>query len=254
MPHIRATATRLSTALLAAVTLLAAACYQPVSGDQAAGLSAPTSAADVPTATPILALPAPVILSVETATPGPPRPTLQTATPVAPVATPEAPATAQPTAEPTIQPSVTATAEPTPTPVPATSTPDVSDPDQPRTVDAVPLTDADLVAAIVARGLTYTPRDQRLGCTGRAADVRHLDSPNGPPLTLWVYPTSDDLKADWILPSSGAPSPTIANCEIDGGWLYWSENLVIAFEPQAEWIPEGATREAIVQAFFSLTR
>jgi len=250
MPRNRA----LATTLLGVFTLLVVGCYQPVSGDQAAGLSTPHGAEDVPTATPVLMLPAPVILSVDTPTPGPPRPVLVTATPLAApsevesVSTPAPIATSQPAA-----PTGTAT----PVEVPNTNaTPDAepADSNSPRTVEATPFTDVDLVGAIVARGLSYTPQGPRSGCTGGAADVRHLDGPDGPPVSLWVYPTSDELKADWILPSSGAPRPTIAGCEVDGGWIYWYENLVLAFEPQDEWIPESATRSAIVEAFFSLQR
>lgn len=238
--------------LLVAASLLASACYQSASGEDANIVTRTSDQAAIPTATPMLVLPAPVILSVDTPapavsrpdrptpTPTPSRPDVPTATP-----TPDAPATQTPVATATELPAPTTTATPG-------ATPPIEVP--PPTVEATPFTDADLVAAMVARGLAYTPQQPRVGCTGRAADVRHLDAPDGPPLTLWTYPTSDDLKADWILPSSGAPRPTIANCTVDGGWIYWYENLVIAFEPQDEWIPQGSIRESIVAAFFSLSR
>ena len=236
-------ARRLGTLVLGSIALVAVGCYAPASGEPAAVSS--VDPGTVATATPVLILPAPVILSVDTPTPGPVRVTpAPTATAVVASTELEPVATSTPTelpdTTPTAAPTVTATPTGSLTPVPAAA--------------GSPFTNSDLVAAIVAHGFSYSPRDQRVGCAGRAPEVRTLDGPDGPPLTLWVYATSDELKADWVLPSSGAPRPTIAGCEVGSGWIYWYENLVMAFEPQDEWIPESATRNAIVQAFFSLTR
>lgn len=232
--------------VLIAVGLVTVGCYAPAGGEPAPADATRVDPGVAPTATPILALPQPVILSIDTPTPAPsPQPFV--AAPAEPTAAPTAIATSIPTprpadGSPTPAPSAVATAVPTPSPPP------------PGDAPGSPFTSTDLVASIVERGLSYAPRDERVGCSGRAAEVRHLGSAEGPPVTLWVYSSSDDLKADWVLPSSGAPHPTIGGCEVDGGWIYWSENLVVAFEPQDAWIPESAIRTAIVEAFFSLRR
>lgn len=225
-------------AVVAAITLVATGCYQRVNGDQTEGVtSLAEDNATIPTATPILDLPAPVILSVETPEPasteGAPPPEVPASDPVAAVTE--------------LEPAET----PTPIPQPTVVPPESADPDGP---EAFPFRSTDLLAAIDARGLDYQRADVRPGCDGRAAEVRHLDGPDGPPLSLWVYASPEDLKADWVLPSSGAPGPRFTGCEIDGGWIYWTENLVLAFEPQSEWIPEGAVREQIVAALWSLSR
>ena len=238
----------LGLVVLVATALLSAGCYAPASGDQAAAVTSSAEAiSEVPTATPVLVLPEPVILSVDTPTPGPePTPTAPTATPIAAPTDREPVAT--PTAAPTATPASEATSVPTPVATPeATATPDLEP-------VGSPFTSAQLVSAITDRGLSYSPRGERDGCQGRAAEVRRLGGSDGPPVTLWVYETSDELKADWILPSSGAPRPTIGGCEVDSGWIYWYENLVMAFEPQDEWIPESSARTTIVESFFSLTR
>ena len=221
---------------ISAFALMAAGCYQEVSGDQALDVTSTTEeTAAIPTATPILNLPAPVILSVETPEPVAPStdvpPTVPASDPVAAVTEREPAET--PTPEPTAEPTAAASQD---------------------GAESFPFSMSQFAAAIAARGLDYEPAGARPGCDGRAAEVRHLAGPYGPPLSVWVYATPEDLKADWVLPSRGAPSPRIAGCEIDGGWIYWSENLVVAFEPQAEWIPEGAVRERIVDALWSLTR
>lgn len=236
--------------LLALVVAFAAACYEPASGDQAAALS--TSTGEVPTATPVLVLPAPVILSIDTPTPGPaPQPAPATATPLA--APSEVEASATPT-DTEVTPTATIAAPATSTPTPATEATPPPGPDAPADAVGFPFTSTQLVSAIASNGLTYSPRSERIGCEGHAAEVRRLDGPDGPPVTLWVYASPEDQKLDWVRPSSGAPQPRIAGCEVDGGWIYWYENLVMAFEPQAEWIPQGAVREAIVDAFFTLSR
>ena len=232
--------------LLALVVAFAAACYEPAGGDQAAAIN--TSTGEVPTATPILELPAPVILSIDTPTPGPaPQPAPATATPLAAPSEVEATATPTPSAA-DAAPTVTAALTPSPEATPPPG------PDAPAEAAGFPFTSTQLVSAIASNGLNYAPREARAGCDGHAAEVRRLDGPDGPPVTLWVYASPEDQKADWIRPSSGAPQPKIAGGEVDGGWIYWYDNLVMAFEPQAEWIPEGAVREAVVDAFFSLSR
>jgi hypothetical protein len=232
-------------ALAAGALVAAAGCYSPARPSEASDVAADGEVqAAVPTATPVPDLPSVVILSVDTPTPAP-----VVATPV-PTSVPIPLPTATPEPVTTGTPEPTPTSEATPTPEAAPTSEATSTP----VAMGSPFTSIDLESEIVARGLSYSPREERSGCTGRAAEVRRIGGADGLAFTLWVYPTPDELKADWVLPSSGAPTPRIAGCEIDGGWTYWHENLVIAFEPQASWIPEGATRETVVEAFFALTR
>ena len=52
-----------------------------------------------------------------------------------------------------------------------------------------------------------------------------------------------------------AHHPTALAATIAAARQQWPDRrLVIAFEPQEQWIPENATRGAIVEAFFSLSR
>lgn len=232
----------LGLVVLAALGLVGAGCYAPASGEQhGSGVtSTRVDAAAVPTATPVLNLPAPVILSVETPSPVPAPAQPASAAPT-PAPTPPAPSEVEPaeTPSPTPEPTRQPTAEPTPSAAPA---------------EGFPFESAEFVAALEARGLDYEPGETRDGCDWSASEVRQLVGPDGPPLSLWVYATPEELEADWVTPSSGAPSPRLAGCEVDGGWIYWSENLVVAFEPQAEWIPATAIREAVVAALWSLKR
>jgi len=227
----------LGLVVLVALGLVGAGCYAPASGEQNSGgvTSRSVDAAAVPTATPVLNLPEPVILSVETPSPASERPASATPTPAPTPFAPSEVETPNPTTEPTPEPS----AEPTPPPTPA---------------EGFPFDSAEFVTALEARGLDYEPGETRNGCDWSASEVRQLIGPDGPPLSLWVYATPEELEADWVTPSSGAPSPRLAGCEVDGGWIYWSENLVVAFEPQAEWIPATAIREAVVAALWSLKR
>ena len=231
-----------------AIAIVAAGCYEQVSGEQALRVTSTSEESGaIPTATPILDLPAPVILSVETPTPAPDEPTSEAPSqtpgrdPVGDATELEPAETSTPAPEPTTEPTASPSAAPT-------AAPPSDD------ADGFPFRSSDLAAAIATRGLDYEPGEARPGCDGNAAEVRHLDSSDGPPLSLWVYATPEDLKADWVLPSSGAASPRFGGCELDGGWIYWHENLILAFEPQAEWISEGAVREQIVAALWSLTR
>jgi hypothetical protein len=223
--------------VLVEFVLSTAGCYAPGSGEQHGGGVSSTSvdAAAVPTATPVLNLPTPVILSVETPSPTPKQPASAAPTPAPAPLAPSEVETPGPTTEPTPEPS----AEPTPRPAPAAGS---------------PFDSTELVAALAARDLDYEPNETRDGCDWNASEVRQLIGLDGSPLSLWVYATPEDLKADWVTPSSGAPSPTIAGCEVDGGWIYWSENLVVTFEPQAEWILASAVREAVVARLWSLKR
>jgi hypothetical protein len=220
--------------LFGLAALWSSGCYQAVSGEEAAPSAAPLVMADgataIPTATPVYVIPQVIVLSVATPVPvtATPEPT---ATPL-PVATPSATATPDATATPEASP--TATAVPLPT--------------------GSPFSAAQLLEALSRRGVAYELSELRSGCLGEASGAHRYGSEDGPDFTLWVYPGGDALKADWVLPSSGAASPRIPECEIDGGWVYWNENVIVAFEPQQPWMAEASLRQTIVNAFLSLNR
>ncbi len=221
--------------LLGLAVLWSTGCYQSASGQETTSITAPVMAdraTVIPTATPVYVIPEVIVLSVET-------PVAVTATPEPtpePVATPSAVATAEATA--TTTPAATATAEPTAISLPTGS----------------PFSANQLLDALAQRGVDYELSELRSECLGEASGAHRYASERGPDFTLWVYPGGDALKADWVLPSSGAPSPRIAGCEVDGGWVYWNENVLLAFEPQQPWIGAASLRQTIVNAFLSLSR
>ena len=223
--------------LLVLAALWSAGCYQAASGEEAAPSSAPglaDSATPVPTATPVYVIPEVIVLSVET-----PVPVTTTPEPTAiprPLATPQP--TAAPEATATPEPTPTATPEPTAVPLPIGS----------------PFSAEQLLDGLSRRGVVYEISELRSECLGEASGAHRYASEDGPEFTLWVYPGGDALKADWVLPSSGAASPRIAGCSVDGGWVYWHENLIVAFEPQQPWIAEASLRQTIVNVFLSLSR
>ena len=209
--------------LLGSAVLWSTGCYQSASGQETTLITAPVMAdraTAIPTATPVYVIPEVIVLSVET--------------PVAVTATPE------PTPEPLATPSAvaTATAEPTATPLPTGS----------------PFSASQLLEALAKHGVDYELSELRSECLGEASGAHRYASERGPDFTLWVYPGGDALKADWVLPSSGAPSPRTLECEVDSGWVYWNENVLLAFEPQQPWIEAASLRQTIVNAFLSLSR
>lgn len=219
--------------LLGLAALWSVGCYQSASGQEGVPVISGEPTA-IPTAAPIYVIPEVVVLSVAT-----PAPVAATPEPIATVvATPVATATPKPTAAVVVTAEPTATAEPTVIPPPAGS----------------PFGASQLLDALAGRGVDYELSEVRTGCVGEASGAHRYVSADGPDFTLWVYPGGDALKADWVLPSSGAPSPRIAGCEIDGGWVYWNENVLLAFEPQQPWIEAAALRQTVVNAFWSLTR
>ena len=221
--------------LLGLAALWSAGCYESVSGEEGTPVAAGEARA-IPTATPIYVIPEVIVLSVATPLPvtATPEPT-PTPTPVSP---PSSAATPGAIATPTPEPEPTATPEPTAAPLPTGS----------------PFGASELLTALSAGGVEYELSELRSECLGEASGAHRYGSESGPDFTLWVYPGGDALKADWVLPSSGAPSPRIAGCEVDGGWVYWNENVLLAFEPQQPWIGAASLRQTIVNAFLSLSR
>ena len=219
--------------LLGLAVLLSTGCYQSVSGEEVSPVGA-DEATVIPTATPVYVIPQVVVLSVET-----PTPATATATPEptpAPTATPEPAPT--PEASITPEPTAIATPEPTPTALPGGS----------------PFSASQLLSVLSKRGVDYELSELRWECLGEASGAHRYRSEHGPDFTLWVYPGGDALEADWVLPSSGAASPRIPGCTVDGGWVYWNENVLLAFEPQQPWIEAASLRQTIVNAFLSLSR
>ena len=217
--------------LLGSVVLWGTGCYQSASGQEVIPVVVDGATA-IPTAAPVYVIPEVIVLSVET-------PAAVTATPEAtpePVATPAAVATAEATVTPVAV--ATATPEPTAVPLPTGS----------------PFSAGGLLEALAKRGVDYELSELRSECLGEASGVHRYASERGPDFTLWVYPGGDALKADWVLPSSGAASPRISGCTVDGGWVYWNENVLLAFEPQEPWIEAASLRQTIVNAFLSLSR
>lgn len=51
----------------------------------------------------------------------------------------------------------------------------------------------------------------------------------GPVFVLWVYPDVDALEADWNAEVGESPTPKF-DCELPSGFVYWNENLILAFD------------------------
>jgi len=83
----------------------------------------------------------------------------------------------------------------------------------------------------------------------------------GPVFVLWVYPDIETLRLDWTAVNGQAPVP-IFDCELPSGFVYWNENLVLAFDV---WLglgqplplaghPENPNDMPAITAFLSLER
>ena len=188
---------RMLTAALALVGLLALAC---LGGDD--------NEVDL---TPLLT---PTATATATATPSP------TATAAA---TPAAVATA--TARATVTPVPAPTAPPRPVPTPA-----------PADLAGSPFSTHDVRLAIEGANYSFWPADVEPFCLEAAVPGLPFWSANlagsdfGPVYVLWVYPDLEALRADWQVTPGERPELLVEGCELPYGFVWWHENLVMAFQ------------------------
>ena len=126
------------------------------------------------------------------------------------------------------------------------------------------------VAGVVERdgqGYSFWLIDDRAPiCPGSAVPGRPHWSANlagsdfGPVFVLWVYPDVGALQQDWEVVPGEAPRARFDGCDLAHGFVYWNENLVIAFEvwlSLGEDVPLGGNGESpgdhpAVHAFLEL--
>ena len=193
----------------------------------------------------------------------------RTATPEATAAATATPvATATPTATPTVATTPTATPTPRPTRVPApTATPGAIDASA-RDLEGAPFSTVDVRAAVQSAGYTSGLWEGRSPlCPGASVEefpfwaANPAGSDFGPVFVLWVYPDIEALRADWTVEIGEAPTLLIEGCELPTGFVYWNNNVIMAFEVWAGLGEEFSVGEQeqspgehpVVEAFLSLT-
>jgi hypothetical protein len=135
------------------------------------------------------------------------------------------PATPTPVVAPTQQPRPAATS---------------AAPPQPRDgdLDGSPLSTIDVRVAVEdGRGYSFWLVDDERPqlCPASAVPGRAYWSANlqgsdfGPVFVLWVYSDADAVEADWAAEVGEAPAPKF-DCELPSGFVYWNENLILAFD------------------------
>jgi hypothetical protein len=147
------------------------------------------------------------------------------------------------------QPSaVTATGTATPMPTvaatemlesAASATPTAVSAPEVRLGDAsgVPFSTLDVRLAVEeGRGYSFWLIEEReVPCAGSAVRGHPYWSANlagsdfGPLFVLWVYPDIEALRKDWDAVPGEAPKPQF-DCEPPSGFVYWNENLIMAFD------------------------
>lgn len=156
------------------------------------------------------------------------------------------------TARPTLSPAPPPTATPSPAPAAETSTPEPPMPTPilaPMSTPApgepvgFPLSTNDVRVAVEEAGVTFWLRERsETLCPGTSVEGRAYWSANragtdfGPIFTLWVYPNAGALGEDWEAKPGEAPVSRVEDCEPPGGFVYWTNNVVLAF---TSWLSAG---------------
>ena len=191
-------------------------------------------------------------------------PVLLTRTPtptVTPAASPTA--TPTPTATPMVAATPTTTPTPRPTPVPAATAPPTA-----GDIAGVPFSTADVRAAIEAEGFPLFALDDRAplcattSVPGQAlwsGDISNGDG--GRVFVLWVYPDAEAVGADWRAEPGERPELQVPGCELPSGFVFWNENLVLAYETSQALgedtgvrpFEDGPANHHAIRAFLELT-
>ena len=181
-----------------------------------------------------------------------PAPTQQAAPPATESATPTPTATA-----PAGTPPTSTAAPPAAGACPA---PGVAD------SDGTPFGSEQLRTAIEAGGWCFLSYPANSPCTATSVSgVMHFSArPNtdaGLTFVLWTYPDRASLQLDWRVGPGEPPAALTTDCDPGSGWVYWHENLVLAFVPcvPADLAPPdcAATNPSghpAIEAFLSLAR
>ena len=130
-------------------------------------------------------------------------------------------------------PSVTQPPRPTPSPTRV-------GPPEPREGDesGVPFSTVDVRVAVEdGRGYSFwlVEQERPTLCPASAVPGRPYWSSNllgsdfGPVFVLWVYPDALALEADWDVEPGEVPAPRF-DCDLPSGFVYWNENLILAFD------------------------
>ncbi len=105
-----------------------------------------------------------------------------------------------------------------------------------------PHSTADVRAAVEAAGYLFRRVTDQVGVLcpntsvpGAAVWTASSASDLGPVFTLWVYPNTAAMQADWST-SSGRVQPRTSGCSLPSGHVYWNGNAVLAFHT---WIEAG---------------
>ena len=182
-----------------------------------------------------------------------PVPLTRTPTPTVTVtASPAATATATATPPP---PTVTATSTATATPVPAPTAPPAA-----GDVAGFPFSTGDVRAAVEGAGVTFKElSDRELPCSGASATGKAYWTAGaatdfGAAFALWVYPNTEAVRTDWEVTPGERPLSLLDGCDAGSGFVYWNENLVMAFVfwlSAGEELPLGAHSESPAEEFAS---
>ena len=152
----------------------------------------------------------------------------RTPTPAATATASPATATTTATATATSTPTVTPAARPTPVPAP-TVPPAAGD------VAGFPFSTPDVRAAIEGAGVTFIALEDRAAiCPGASVASQIYWTAGaatdfGAAFAFWVYPNTEAVEADWEVAPGERPRSLIPGCEAGQGFVYWNENLVLAF-------------------------
>jgi hypothetical protein len=142
--------------------------------------------------------------------------------------------------------------------------PEVGDePGFPFTADAIRVSVVQRGFTLTRSAETFTDVCPNASVTGVYYASRPAGGGDARYFVLWTYPDPEAQRANWVF-QSGRLQPLTAGCDTRTGWVYWNENMVLAYAPwigsggelpKSEWRLRSIARDdAVIDSFLRLVR